>query len=61
MEPSHEEAILHDTELVERIFELRMTIAETESVSELEEIQEALDRDYKEEIGKLSRTFEAVP
>jgi hypothetical protein len=48
---------LHDPELVERIFELRFTIAESESIDELMEIKEALFRDYNTEIKKLTETF----
>ncbi len=40
-----EEVIADDPELVERIFELRMTIAETDEMEEVEEIKKALERD----------------
>ncbi len=56
-EKHEEEVIADDPELVERIFELRMTIAESDEHSELEEIKQALLRDYQEELGKLSATF----
>jgi hypothetical protein len=54
---SKDEIILHDPELVERIFELRFTIAESESIDELMEIKVALFRDYDTEIKKLTETF----
>jgi DnaJ-domain-containing protein 1 len=40
-----EEVIADDPELVERIFELRMTIAETDEMEEVVEIKKALERD----------------
>jgi hypothetical protein len=46
-----------DSDLVERIFELRFTIAESEDGEELGEIQKALIRDYDEEIRSLTVTF----
>jgi hypothetical protein len=52
-----EEVILHDPELVERIFELRMTIAESTSLTELNDIKEALKRDLQNEVTKLAGMF----
>ena len=52
-----EEVIADDPDLVERIFELRMTIAETDGMEDVIEIKTALERDYKEELGKLTATF----
>ena len=49
--------VIHDEDLVERIFELRMTISESISLLELNEIKLALERDYKEEIKRLTDTF----
>lgn len=56
-ERHEEEIIADDPELVERIFELRMTIAESDDLEELQEIKKALERDYNEELGKLAGTF----
>jgi hypothetical protein len=52
-----ESIILNDTDLVERIFELRMTISESEDLEELREIKTALERDYSDEIASLAATF----
>jgi uncharacterized protein with von Willebrand factor type A (vWA) domain len=51
--------VADDPELVERIFELRMTIAESDDMEELQDIRQALERDYKEELVKLAGTFSA--
>ena len=56
-ERHEEEVVADDPELVERIFELRMTIAESDDREELQEIRQALERDYKEELVRLSGTF----
>lgn len=44
---SQEHYIIDDPELTERVFELRFTISESNSQTELAEIKEALARDYK--------------
>jgi hypothetical protein len=54
---SEEGVIMTDSDLVERIFELRFTIAESEDAEELKEIHTALIRDYNEEIRSLTVTF----
>jgi len=46
-----------DCGLMERIFELRMTISETENAEELTEIRGALQRDYGNELTELSISF----
>ena len=56
-----EEIVADDPELVERIFELRFTIAESDDLEELSEIKSALQRDYAEELGKLGGTFTSDP
>jgi hypothetical protein len=43
---------------MERIFELRMTISESESQAELKEIKSALVRDYGTELSELSISFQ---
>jgi hypothetical protein len=42
---------------MERVFELRFTIAESEDRQELKEIHKALLRDYQTEIARLAGTF----
>lgn len=56
-----EEIVADDPELVERIFELRFTIAESDDLDELSEIKSALQRDYAEELQKLAGTFISDP
>lgn len=55
--PQDCEIIHDDTELMERVFELRFTIAESEDRAELKEIHKALLRDYQVEIASLARNF----
>ena len=46
-----------DCGLMERVFELRMTISESENAEELTEIRGALQRDYGNELTELSLSF----
>jgi hypothetical protein len=46
-----------DCGLMERVFELRMTISESEDARELTEIKGALQRDYGNELAELGLSF----
>lgn len=46
-----------DCGLMERVFELRMTISESEDARELTEIRGALQRDYCNELNELGLSF----
>jgi len=55
--PEEECAILHDADLVERIFELRFTISESTCTDELELLRRALERDLNSDLDKLAKSF----